>query len=198
MTFLPDESDPWHGPQGDGNEFASFQDSTDEEIAILQEFLHKSSLPPDQLIDAIDEETLFDSDSSDSDDKWDGDGQFVVPGAKITKHPMRSPTHDFNLDDASEQAHLAFCELSNTPEFQSISPFREQISVAVDYMRTDSLSIAFSQMAGIFRGSKGTIIKHYQRGQSESKCVGRPTAVNDEIWTHVRYSSLRSSRQAMV
>jgi hypothetical protein len=69
VTSLPDESDSWHGPQGDGNEFDTFQDYPDDEIAILQDFLHESSRPLDQLIDAIDEETLFDSDSSDSDDE---------------------------------------------------------------------------------------------------------------------------------
>jgi hypothetical protein len=134
LAFLSDESDPWHGPQGDGDELAAFQDYMDEEIAILQEFLHESSLSPDQLPDAIDEETLFNSDSSDSDDEWDGDGQFVVPGAKITRHPMRPSIHDFNLDDTNEQAHLAFCELYTTLEFQSVSSFHEQISVAGDYM----------------------------------------------------------------
>jgi hypothetical protein len=102
VTPLPDESDPWHGPQGDGNELATFQDYTDEEIAILQEFLREFSLPPDQLLDAIDEETLFGFDSSDSDDEWDGDGQFIVIGARIAKYPMRPPIHDFNVDDASE------------------------------------------------------------------------------------------------
>jgi hypothetical protein len=117
MTSLPHKSDPWHGPQGDGNELATFQDDTDEEIAILQEFPHESSRPPDQLLDAIDKETLFDSDQSDSNDEWDGDGKFLVPGGKTTKHPMRPPIHDFSLDDASEQANLAFCELYNTPEF---------------------------------------------------------------------------------
>jgi hypothetical protein len=34
VTPLPNESDLWHGPQGDGNEFATFQDYTDEEVAI--------------------------------------------------------------------------------------------------------------------------------------------------------------------
>jgi hypothetical protein len=137
VTSVPDESDPSHGPQGDGNELATFQDFPDEKIVIIQEFLHESSLPPDQFIDAINEETSFDSDSPDSNDEWDGGGQFVVPGVKITKHPMRPPIHDFNRDDASEQAHLAFCELDITSEFQSVSSFREQIRVAVDYMRAD-------------------------------------------------------------
>jgi hypothetical protein len=157
------------------------------EIAIRQEFLHESSQSAGQFLDAITEETLFDSDSSDSDHEWDGDGQFIVPGAKISKHPMRPPIHDFTLNDMSEQAHLAFCELYDTPEFQSVSSFREQISVTVGYMRTDGLSILFNQIAGIFRVSKGTIIRHYQRSRSERKRVGRPTAVNNEIWTHVRY-----------
>jgi hypothetical protein len=69
VTSLPDESDPWHGHQGDENERSTFQDETDEEIAIRQGFLHESSLPPDQLLDANDEETLLNSDSSDSDDE---------------------------------------------------------------------------------------------------------------------------------
>jgi hypothetical protein len=187
VTYLPNEGDPWHGPQCNGNEFTTFQDYTDDEIVILQESRHESGLPPDQFLDAIDEETLLDSDSSDNDDEWDGDGQFVVPGAKITKHPMRPPIHDFNLDDASEQAHLAFCEFYNTPEFQSISSFREQISITVDYMRTYGLSIPFSEIGGIFRVSKRTVIQRYQRGQIERKRAGRPTAVNDEIWIHVHY-----------
>jgi hypothetical protein len=183
VTSLSDENDPWHGPQGDGSEVPTFQDYQDGEIAVLQEFLHESSLPPDQLLDAIEEETLFNSDSSDS-DEWDGNGHFVVAGAKITKHPMRPSIHDFNLDDASEQAHLAFCELYNTTEFQNVSSCRQQITVAVDCMRTDGLSTPFSQIAGIFRVSKGTTIQYYQR---ENKRVRRPTAMNGEIWTHVRY-----------
>jgi hypothetical protein len=65
--------------------------------------------------------------------------------------------HDFNLDDASEQAYLAFCELYNTPEFQSGTSFRAQNSVAVDYTRIDDLSISFSQTAGIFTVSKETV-----------------------------------------
>jgi hypothetical protein len=187
VTSLPDESDPWHGPQADGNEPTTFQDYTDEEIAILQEFLHESSLLPGQLLDAIDEETLFDSKSSNSDDEWDCNGQFVVPGVKITKHTVRPPIHDFNLDDTSAQAHLAFCELYKTPEFQSVSSFRKQISITRDCMRTGGLSIPFSQIAGIFRISKGTIIQRYQKGQNERKQVGRPTAVSENIWTHVWY-----------
>jgi hypothetical protein len=62
VTSLLDESDPWHGPQGDGNELATFEDYTEE-------FFHESSRPPGQLLNAMNEETLFDSDLSDSDDE---------------------------------------------------------------------------------------------------------------------------------
>jgi hypothetical protein len=34
----------------------------------------------------IEQETLFDSDSLDSEDEWDGNSQFVFPGAKIKRH----------------------------------------------------------------------------------------------------------------
>jgi hypothetical protein len=67
----------------------------------------------------INDETLFDFGSSDSDDEWDGDGQFVISEAKIRKRPMRLPVQDFNPDDASEQAHLALSRLYNIPEFQN-------------------------------------------------------------------------------
>jgi hypothetical protein len=82
---------------------------------------------------------------------------------------MRRPIHNFNLDDASEQAHLAVCELYNTPEFQNVSFFREQISVAIDYMRTDDLLIPFSQIAGIFRVERynhPTLLKESKREET--------------------------------
>jgi hypothetical protein len=54
---------------------------------VLRQFLDESSHPRG-IVAALEEETLFNSDSSDSDDEWDGDGQFDVPGAKIKRHPM--------------------------------------------------------------------------------------------------------------
>jgi hypothetical protein len=101
VTSLPEENDPWRGPHGDRHQLVNFPDFADEEIGILPDFLHEFPLSHDPALTTIDYDTLFDSDSSDSDNEWDGDEPFVTPGAKITKHPMQPPVHDFNLDDAN-------------------------------------------------------------------------------------------------
>jgi hypothetical protein len=56
VMSLPNESDPWHGPHDVGNGLANFQDFTDEEIPILQEFLQEPSLPHDHTMAVINDE----------------------------------------------------------------------------------------------------------------------------------------------
>jgi hypothetical protein len=127
----------------------------------LHEILNEARLPQHDARATIDNQTLFDSDSSDSDDDWDGDGdgQFVIPASTIPKHPMRRPVQEFNLDDTSEQAHLAFCELYNTPEFQTASCFCKQVSVAAEYMRTDDVQLNSRHFSSVEMANHPTLSK---------------------------------------
>jgi hypothetical protein len=125
VLSLPDKSDPWQGSDPDRKHLDNFQDCRDEEIDFLRQFLDECGPRVHETVAAIEKETLFDSNSSDSENEWDRDGQFPFPGTKIKHHPMRPPVQEFHLDDVSEEAHLAFCELYNDLEFQRASCFRE-------------------------------------------------------------------------
>jgi hypothetical protein len=133
----------------------------------------------------IDQKTLFDSDCWESENKWDGNGQFMFPDAKIKRYPMQLPVQEFRLDDMIQEADIAFCELDNSPEFQGVSCFREQVSLAVDYMRSDGFLIHFSQIVVIFGVSKGIIIHYYQQSQqsqTERRAVGMPLVLDGTNW----------------
>jgi hypothetical protein len=54
-------------------------------------------------------------------------------------------------------------QLYHTDEFQQTSSFREQIYLAVDYVRTDGVSISFGEIAILFGVAKGAIVRRYQR-----------------------------------
>jgi hypothetical protein len=85
---------------------------------------------------------------------------------------MQLPVQEFRLDDMIQEAHLTFCELSKSPEFQGVSCFSEQVSLAVDYMRSDGISIHDSQMAIIFGVYKGTIIQELSAESGREKNYG--------------------------
>jgi hypothetical protein len=101
--------------------------------------------------------------------------------ALVTFALKEAITH-FNLDDISEQARCACSELQNTDEFQAADSFRRRIFLSVDYLRSDGLTIPFSEIGMIFGASKATVLKHDQRELNERQKVGRPLCVEAGTW----------------
>jgi hypothetical protein len=99
---------------------------------------------------------------------------------------VRPSVQEFRLDDISHEVRLALCDLYKSTEFQGASCLREQVSFTLDCLRSDGLSISFSQIAVIFGGFEGTLIQHYQWSQTERRTMGRPMALNKTNWNHPR------------
>jgi hypothetical protein len=61
-------------------------------------------------------------------------------------HPVKILIASFNRDETSEQASGAFTVLHHADEFHKASSFREQLFATVGYIRTDALTVPFSDI----------------------------------------------------
>jgi hypothetical protein len=116
----------------------------------------------------------------------DAGGPFAVPKARILTHPMKKPIIEFRLDEVTDKVHQAFTELCHPEEFQPVDSFRRQVFLAVEYMRSEELMVPFREIGTIFRVLKATIVKHFQRAQTERQNVGRPLCIDKAAWPHLR------------
>jgi hypothetical protein len=122
VIVRPDGSDPWQGLHPVRNPFDDSRDSTDEKIQVLRKFLEEFSPSLHETIAAIQKEARLDSDFSNSEDEWDSQSQFVIPGATIKRHHMQQSIQEFHLSEVGEESHLAFCEQCIGPEFRTSMP----------------------------------------------------------------------------
>jgi hypothetical protein len=61
-------------------------------------------------------------------------------------HPVKILIASFNRDKRSEQTSVAFTVLYHADEFHKASSFQEQLFATVGYIRTDALTVPFSEI----------------------------------------------------
>jgi hypothetical protein len=68
--------------------------------------------------------------------------------------------------------HKAFTEYYDTEKFQTADAVRRDVFLAVDFMRSDAVTIHLIKIGTIFAGLKAVIVKHYKRTQTQQQRVG--------------------------
>jgi hypothetical protein len=70
-------------------------------------------------------------------EKWDDDGPFSIPSAKIINRSLEESIKEFLLDEV----HNLFTELDRRDAFQAADSFRRQLIVPVEYLHNDGITI---------------------------------------------------------
>jgi hypothetical protein len=99
---------------------------------------------------------------------------------------LKEAITQFHLDEVDDEVHNLFTELYNTDEFQRADSFRDQIFLAVEYLRSEEVSIPFSAIGTLFGVSKATIAEQYQRALVTRQRVGRPLCLDEGSWNQFR------------
>jgi hypothetical protein len=182
---------PWDGPQRRQSDLAEFEDFTDDEIEIIRDILDTHPMTLDEVV-AAGQQVLFRSSSSSDDDDatWipaDEDGNLLeIPQPTPTSNLLKPPIDVFNLESLEQEVQSTFAEIYSTETFQAAQSFREQIFLAVTYMRGDGRRIPYSQIGIIFGISKGAVTSHCHRMLTDRKVAGRPVSIDEENWNHLR------------
>jgi hypothetical protein len=121
---------------------------------------------------------VFHSSPESEHEKWDDDGLFFVPSAKIINQSLKELIKEFHLDEV----HNLFTELDRTDAFEAADSFRRQVIVPVENLHIDGITIPEINIATFIVVSKATIAEQYQRSLTEQQAAGRLLCVHGVAW----------------